>query len=261
MSANYKNWVPNGMITALTAGTTILGAGTAALMCANMNPKLKKAVVGTVGAGALATGAMTAWSIYAHDKCSYNGKRQLSKEIVEGTAKYVALPEGGIGLDVGCGSGALTIACAKRNPQGRMIGIDRWGKEYASFSQQLCEDNSDAEDVQNTEFYQGDACKLDYPDEYFDAVTSNYVYHNITGVDKQGLLRETLRVLKKGGTFAIHDIMSKSRYGDMQQFVRELYDEGYEVVELIDTTDGMFMSKGEAKILGLSGSALLIGKK
>ena len=55
--------------------------------------------------------------------------------------------------------------------------------------------------------------------------------------------------------------MSKARYGDMQQFVRELYDEGYEVVELIDTTDGMFMSKGEAKILGLSGSALLIGKK
>ncbi len=70
-------------------------------------------------------------------------------------------------------------------------------------------------------------CKLIFPDEYFDAVTSNYVYHNITGVNKQELLRETLRVLKKGGTFAIHDIMSKARYGDMQQFVSELYDEGY----------------------------------
>jgi ubiquinone/menaquinone biosynthesis C-methylase UbiE len=80
-------------------------------------------------------------------------------------------------------------------------------------------------------------------------------------VNKQELLRETLRVLKKGGTFAIHDIMSKARYGDMQQFVSELYDEGYEVVELIDTTNGMFMSKGEAHILGLKGSSLLIGKK
>ncbi len=142
-----------------------------------------------------------------------------------------------------------------------MVGIDRWGKEYASFSRQLCENNSDAESVQNTEFHQGDACKLDYPDEYFDAVTSNYVYHNITGVNKQELLRETLRVLKKGGTFAIHDIMSKARYGDMQKFVNELYNEGYEGVELIDTTDGMFMSKGEAHILGLRGSSLLIGKK
>lgn len=261
MSANYKNWVPNGMITALTAGTAILGAGTAALMFTNMNPMMKKALVGTIGAGTLVCGAMAAWSIYAHGKFSYDGKRHLSKEIVEGTAEYVTLPEGGIGLDVGCGSGALTIACAKRNPQGRMVGIDRWGKEYASFSQQLCEDNSDAEGVQNTEFHQGDACKLDYPDEYFDAVTSNYVYHNIAGVNKQELLRETLRVLKKGGTFAIHDIMSKARYGDMQQFVNELYNEGYEGVELIDTTDGKFMSKGEAKVLGLSGSSLLVGRK
>ncbi len=74
-------------------------------------------------------------------------------------------------------------------------------------------------------------------------------------------MRETLRVLKKGGTFAIHDIMAPSRYGNMQQFVDELYDEGYEAVELIDTTNGMFMTKGEAKILGLSGSSLLVGKK
>lgn len=261
MSANYKNWVPKGMITALTAGTAILGTGTAALLCTDINPKVKKALTGAAGAGTLVCGAMTAWSIYAHNKFSYNSKRLLSKAIVEGTAEYITLPEDGIGLDVGCGSGALTIACAKRNPQGRMIGIDRWGMEYSSFSQQLCEDNSDAEDVQNTEFHQGDACKLDYPDEYFDAVTSNYVYHNITGVNKQKLLRETLRVLKKGGTFAIHDIMSKARYGDMQEFISKLYDDGYEVAELIDTTDGMFMTKCEAAILGLSGSSLLIGRK
>ena len=134
-----------------------------------------------------------------------------------------------------------------------MIGIDRWGMEYASFSQQLCEDNSIAENIRNTEFHQGDACQLDYPDEHFDAVTSNYVYHSIAGVNKQELLRETLRVLKKGGTFARHDIMSKAGYGDMQNFVTELYDEGYETVELIDTTDGTFMSNGKAKTLGLSG--------
>ncbi|ADU21349.1 class I SAM-dependent methyltransferase [Ruminococcus albus] len=261
MSANYKNWVPNVMITAFTAGTAILGAGTAALMCTDLNTDLKKALVGTAGAGTLICGAMTAWSVYAHGKFSYDGKRQLSKDIVEGTAEYFTLPEGGIGLDVGCGSGALTIACAKRNPQGRMVGIDRWGKEYASFSKHLCEENSDAEGVQNTEFHQGDACKLDYPDEYFDAVTSNYVYHNISGVNKQELLRETLRVLKKGGTFAIHDIMTKARYGNMQQFISELYDEGYDKVTLIDTTNGMFMTKAEAVLLGLSGSSLLVGRK
>jgi ubiquinone/menaquinone biosynthesis C-methylase UbiE len=90
--------------------------------------------------------------------------------------------------------------------------------------------NAAAEGVRNASFRRGNAVKLDFPDESFDAVTSNYVYHNITGADKQALLMETLRVLKKGGTFAIHDLMSPRRYGDMQTFVQKLRDMGYERV-------------------------------
>ena len=142
-----------------------------------------------------------------------------------------------------------------------MIGIDRWGKEYASFSLPLCEKNAAAESVKNASFRCGNAVKLDFPDESFDAVTSNYVYHNITGADKQALLLETLRVLKKGGTFAIHDLMSPGRYGDMQAFVQKLRDMGYERVELMDTTDGRFMTPKEAKRLMLRGSTLLLGIK
>ena len=160
---------------------------------------------------------------------SYDGERKLSKQIIDDTAKHITLPEGGVGLDIGCGSGALTIACAKRNPQGKMVGIDRWGKEYASFSLPLCEKNAAAEGVKNASFQRGNAVKLDFPDESFDAVTSNYVYHNIAGKDKQALLLETLRVLKKGGMFAIHDLMSPGRYGDMQAFVQKLRDMGYEI--------------------------------
>ena len=71
-------------------------------------------------------------------------------------------------------------------------------------------------------FLHGDANRLDFPDESFDAVVSNYVYHNITGADKQALLLETLRVLKKGGVFAINDCMRPNLYGDMQAFVAQL---------------------------------------
>ena len=56
------------------------------------------------------------------------------------------------------------------------MGIDRWGKEYASFSKSLCEHNAKAEKVTNTFFRQGDATRLEFSDETFDAVTSNYVY-------------------------------------------------------------------------------------
>ena len=118
------------------------------------------------------------WCVYAYRSFSYDGERKLSKRIIDGTAEQITLPDSGVGLDIGCGSGALTIACAKRNPQGKMVGIDRWGKEYASFSLPLCERNAAAESVKNASFRCGNAVKLDFPDESFDAVTSNYVYHD-----------------------------------------------------------------------------------
>jgi ubiquinone/menaquinone biosynthesis C-methylase UbiE len=204
--------------------------------------------------------AVTLWMFLMYRAFSYDGSRQMSKQIIEGVAARVTIPDGGCGLDVG-GSGALTIACAKKNPGAQMLGVDRWGKEYASFSLPLCEKNAKAEGVKNVSFRKGDAVKLDFPDESFDAVVSNYVYHNIPIRDRQALLLESLRVLKKGGTFAIHDIMSRSKYADIHAFVNKLRDMGYESVELIDTTKGKFMSPFESVWMGLSGSALLVGRK
>ena len=68
-------------------------------------------------------------------------------------------------------------------------------------------------------------------------------------------------MLKKGGTFAIHDLMSPRRYRDMQAFVQKLRDMGYERVELMDTTNGSFMTPKEARRLMLHGSTLLLGIK
>ena len=48
------------------------------------------------------------------------------------------------------------------------------------------------------------------------------------GADKQALLLETLRVLKKGGVFALNDDMKPKMYGDMDAFVQKLRDMGYE---------------------------------
>ena len=258
MLANYKNWVPKGMIYGFVAGTVASASGaiTLGILDASTASKVSS---GVLGIGACALLSVSAWCIYAYRQFSYQGKRKLSKQIVEGVAEYVKLPDDGIGLDIGCGSGALTIAVAKKNPRARIVGCDRWGMEYASFSQKLCEQNAIAENVKNTEFKQGDATNLPFDDESFDCVTSNYVYHNIPG-DKQKWLLETLRVLKKGGTFAIHDIMSSSRYGDMQQFVQNLREKGYEKAELIETTN-KFMTTKEAALLGLKGSTILFGKK
>ena len=261
MKPNYKNWVPKGMVIGFLAGTA---ADAVALAIAlNTLSGTLRTVLGIVLGILLAVLALLSiFFVNLYTTFSYDGKKQFARRIIEKVASYVELPEGGTGLDVGCGSAALTIACAKRNPQARMIGLDRWGVEYASFSKQLCESNARAEGVEDrVSFVQGDALKLNYPDGTFDAVTSNYCYHNIPSRDRQAILLETLRTLKKGGVFAIHDEFSKSKYGDMTQLVRKLQAMGYERVEFLDTTDGRFMTPREASMLGLHGSGLLVGKK
>ena len=263
MKPDYKNWMPKGMVLGTLAGAVCCFLLFLVFGCTELlAPGALKTVLKIVFlAAAVICFGVAIWMWLMYRAFSYNGARQMSRQIIEGVAGYVELPEGGVGLDVGCGSGALTIACAKRNLQARFIGIDRWGREYASYNKPLCEANAKAEGVSNVEFRQGNALALDFPDESFDAVVSNYVYHNIPSRDRQEILLETLRVLKKGGVFALHDIFSKKRYGDMAAFTDKLRAMGYEKVELIDTTDGMFISPGEANWMALSGSGLLAGKK
>ena len=243
--ANYKNWMPKGMVVAGACGT---GAFLALYLFFRLSGVLsghwRMILLALSLAGTVVGAVSTLWMTMLYRRFS-----------------HVDLPEGGEALDVGCGSGALTIACAKRSPCARVLGVDRWGKEYASFNKPLCESNAQAEGVSNVSFARGDATHLEFEDERFDAVVSNYVYHNIPVRDRQEILMETLRVLKKGGTFALHDIFSKAKYGDMEAFMQKLRDLGYEEVRMIDTTKGDPIGPSEAFWMGLSGSAILLGKK
>lgn len=260
MKPDYKNWIPKWMLTAGIIGValSLILLVVFALVLHGV-AKIVLCVIFAIAAVLMCV--YLAWSVFAYNAFSYDGKRKVSKRIIDGTAGYIDLADGGAALDIGCGSGALAIAVAKKNPNANVIGCDRWGKEYASFSKLLCKENARAEGVENIKFRKGDATALPFEDETFDAVMSNYVYHNIPTNDRQAILLETLRTLKKGGTFAIHDIFSKQKYGDMDAFVQKLYDMGYEKVELLDTTDGLFLENKEAKLLMLDASKLLVGKK
>ena len=164
-------------------------------------------------------------------------------------------------LDVGCGSGALSIQAALTWPETKVTGIDYWGAAYG-YGRAMCEKNAAGEGVDSRcTFQHGDANKLDFPDECFDAVVSNYVYHNITGADKQALLLESLRVLKKGGVFALNDEMKPRMYGDMEAFAQKLRDMGYQEVRLVDTATEVFGSRRRAAMMMLGDSRMLVGRK
>lgn len=261
---DYRNWVPVSLLRNFIGGTIItfilfiIFAGTDLVFSGSL-----RIICGIIlGIGVLILLFSSIMLSFMYRSFDYKGKRKLAKTIIEGVAQYVEIPDGGVGLDVGCGSGALTIACAKRNPKATMVGCDIWSGSYKlEFSKKICEDNAKAEGVSNVRFEEGNAVKLPFEDESFDVVTSNYVYHNIMGHNKQKLLLETLRVLKKGGVFAIHDLIKKSNYGDIEKFIEELKKEGYKDIKLIDTTRGIFIDPKEAKWLGLSGSKIFIGRK
>lgn len=263
MKPDYKNWMPIQMIMGFSLGAVIFFI---------LSLIFKENIL-AVSQGwntvlflicFILTIVMALISVYMYmlyRAFDYNGGRKLSKEIIEKTAKFSKVVEEGKVLDIGCGSGALTIAVAKENPKSYVIGLDRWGKEYASFNKKLCEDNAKIEGVSaRTEFIEGNAVKLPFKDGSFDAIVSNYCIHNIPSRDRQKILLEALRTLKKGGTFALHDIYSRGKYGDMDGFVDKLKSKGYEKVELIDTTD-KFMKKREASLYFLNGSGILYGKK
>ena len=158
-------------------------------------------------------------------------------------------------LEVGCGSGALAIRAALTWPKAKVIGVDYWGAVY-NYSKMLCEKNAASEGVASHCVFQ-----QDFPDESFDVVISNYVYHNVMGADMQKLLLESLRVLKKGGVFALNDDMKPKLYGDMEDFAQKLRDMGYEDVRLIDTAQEAFGSHRRAAMMMLGSSRLLVGRK
>ena len=263
MKPNYKNWIPKGVIAGYLLGTVFMLTAAVGLGAYGCTHSITWAIVlfAATGLMALVLAVMSAFMLNWHNAFSYDGSRQISRVIIEGVAKYVRIPDGRKCLDVGCGTGALTIAAAKRNKKATVVGLDKWGRTSAAFSQKLCEDNAKAEGVKNVQFCQGDALQLPYEDETFDTVISNYVYHKLPAKDRRAAIWETLRLLKKGGTFVIHDLFTDSKYGDVQSFIDEMKAMGYEKVELIDTAKGKFLTEKEAKMLFLTGSAILCGKK
>ena len=97
MPANYKNWVPLGMIYGFAATTAALGAAAFAVdkLGGALPTKARRRVATGLGLATAAAGAGTAWALSAHAAFSYEGSRKLAKQIVEGTAERVTLPEGG----------------------------------------------------------------------------------------------------------------------------------------------------------------------
>ena len=149
----------------------------------------------------------------------------------------------GNALDVGCGNGALTIKLARKFETAHVVGIDFWGERW-EYSKSTCEANASAKGVGNrTSFQKGTASKLPFANEYFDAAVSNLCFHEVgDSKDKREVIREALRVVKKGGKFVFQDLfLLKQMYGDPGELVAAIKSWGITKVEFVETRNAPFV--------------------
>lgn len=232
-NTDYGNWVPANMMKLLYGIFAAAVVLTVVLfcVCSSRIPGIIALLVTLVCIG------MTAYmqicrNIFDFNKGGMMGK--VHQHLVdhfpwEQARRAQGVTDGsGTILDIGCGAAALTNRFAKTYPHAQLTGMDFWGTEW-SYAKEQCERNAKAEGVADrVRFQKGDAAKLDFADETFDGAVSNFVFHEVRSASyKRDVVREALRVVKRGGAFAFQDMFAqKAIYGDMDAFIKELLADG-----------------------------------
>ena len=258
MKTNYGNWISTPMMKTFCFITVLFYALSVPLYFIfglEAGPFSIALILG------IAATLVTLYMLYCRYVFSFDGGGLMGRIHV-----YLLdhLPWDGRGtvLDVGCGAGALSIACAKRFPEAHVAGMDYWPAMWG-YAKEQCEQNAQAEGVAaRCTFQHGDAAKMDFPDAYFDAVISNFVFHEVrTQKDKFLLVQEALRTLKPGGVFALHDTFgNRDMYGDMDEFVAALEESGISEITYVPHTEQQIAMPPPLRIM-MRGIGLLYGRK
>jgi ubiquinone/menaquinone biosynthesis C-methylase UbiE len=111
--------------------------------------------------------------------------------------QQVTVPKNAAILDVGCGGGRTVQRLAALAREGKVTGLD-----YSAASVAVSRDRN-AQEIKagRVQIEQGSVAALPFPDRTFDVVTA--VETHYYWPDLPANVREVLRVLKPGGTFAL----------------------------------------------------------
>jgi precorrin-6B methylase 2 len=196
---------------------------------------------------------------------SYKGGG-LSGKILDMILSYVQWDGKGSVLDIGCGSGALSIKLAKKFPEAKITGIDYWVKKW-DYNENQCRKNAVLEGVSDRiNFSKGDASQLPFENESFDIVVSNFTFHEVKSVkDKRDVIKEALRVVKQEGRFIFHDLFyMKNLYGEPEEMLTELRSIGISEINIKNTTTLDIIPKflqTSFIMPGWNGIGIIYGKK
>ena len=117
------------------------------------------------------------------------------------TVDLALIRSGDTVLDVGCGTGEVTLAAKKYAKQGMVYGIDPAPEMIAVARKKAARKKLDID------FRVGVIEALPFPDSSIDVVTSSLMMHHLPDDLKIRGLAEIYRVLKPGGRLLIADFM------------------------------------------------------
>ena len=137
----------------------------------------------------------------------------------------VARPQSGERvLDVGCGTGTLAVAAARKvMPGGEAQGIDA-SPEMVELSRRKAVRNG-----VEASFQAAPIEGLPFPDDQFDLVLSSFMLHHLPDDVKAQGFAEIRRVLKPGGRFVAVDLADSSRtfVGRLTRLIGHTMGDGY----------------------------------
>jgi SAM-dependent methyltransferase len=111
-------------------------------------------------------------------------------------------------LDVGCGTGTLTLLVKERVPEAEVVGLDADPEILERARVKAGEAGLEVR------FDRALASELPYEDDSFDLVLSTLFFHHLTGADKRRTAKEIARVLKPGGELHVADMGGAPRSAD-----------------------------------------------
>jgi ubiquinone/menaquinone biosynthesis C-methylase UbiE len=103
-------------------------------------------------------------------------------------------------LDIGAGTGSLTLAAAQRWPTARIVGLDA-SAGMLSVARHRVATERQSDDPGRYEWIAADAARMPLGGTSFDLVTSSFMLQLVD--DRPAVLGEVLRVLRPGGRFSL----------------------------------------------------------